>query len=317
MGIHIFHQLYIINPKGICIFSLNFIKREIEPQMVAGYLSAMSDFSHEFMGGDFNKVDLFDEKLVVYEDAATKLKIAALTNTLDNTTLLRKIIIKILHKFEDLNINDKNGNFNLSLKEQSIELEHYIRDLLKRNTMKRDNKSSAIAFIIGALILSSFLIITGEYFIYLINYFINLLQNLFLSIPLNFNMFDPANAIITTMIITEMSAIFFLLQFYFNVGLIFSAYLYGYLLGSRKASFKHGISLLLVEIPISCIILFILRNLFLVIFYIFSFTLFFYLPVLSSTYLFYLGAIAREKRKLYHIPEGQKYRFILPDPENF
>ena len=268
--------------------------------MVAGYLSAMSDFSHEFMGGDFNKVDLFGgEKLVVYEDPGTKLKIAALTNSLDNTALLRKLLITILHKFEELNIgSSKNGNFNLEVKEHKNELEFFIRDLLKKNTAMRDKKTSFLSFLIAASILVIFLVFSSEFFVSLITLAFNSLQGVFLIVPPTFNPFDPANASMTLFLIVTMAGVFVLLQSYINFGLIAAGFLYGYLVGSRKAPMKRGFLLILIELPTSCITLFLIRNIFMVIFFLISFSLFVYLPILCATYLYYLGGIAREKRKL-------------------
>ena len=298
---------------------MNFIQRIFEPQMVAGYLSAMSDFSSEFMGGDFNKVDLFGgEKLVVYEDPGTKLKIAALTNSLDNTTLLRKLIITILHKFEELNIgNSKNGNFNLVIKEHARELETFIRNLLKKNTAKRDSKASFFSFVIASAILVSFLVFTSEFFVMLISLSFNALQTVFLMVPPNFNPFDPIYARYTLFLLVSMIGIFMLLQVYINGGLIASGFVYGYLVGSRKKPIKRGILLILVEIPAACITIYVVRNLYVVLFFLISLQLFIFLPILCASYCYYLGGILREKRRLQDITEGQKYRNILPEPDNF
>ena len=298
---------------------MNFIQRIFEPQMVAGYLSAMSDFSHEFMGGDFNKVELFSgEKLVVYEDPGTKLKIAALTNSLDNTTLLRKLIITILHKFEELNIgHTKNGSFNFVVKEHARELETFIRNLLKKNTARRDKKISFVSFLIASLTLISFLIFTSEFFVMLISLSLNALQTVFLMVPLNFNPFDPINANYTLSILVLMIGVFMLLQVYINVGLIASAYFYGYLVGSRKNPVKRGSLLILVELPTVCIMLYVIRNVYIVVFFLISFSLFVFLPILCASYCYYLGGMAREKRRLQDIPEGRKFRKIVAAPDNF
>ena len=314
------YNLFIIDEKGICIHNQNFINRKIEPQLISGYLTALNDFSQEFMSQDLNTINLFSDKLVIYKEPATKLTIAALVNRFDNTSLIKSILIKIINEFYELNKDFlKNESYNVKIRKNEKKVSIFVLDLLKRKTLKRETSKTVISFFISCVILIIFLIGLTNFFLGLISTNFIYMKTLYNSLPANFNPFNINFATATYTIIGGLSTLFGTLLIYLIGGLAISSVLFGYLSGTRKNSVRKGAILFIIEVITSSIILIIIDpgNYFLILFYLIFASMFFLVPLLGSSYLYYIGGVLRERSKLYDIPEIQKIKKIDEMPDNF
>jgi len=312
--------LFIIDEKGICIHNQNFVNRKIEPQLISGYLTALNDFSQEFMSQDLNTINLFSDKLVIYKEPATKLTIAALVNTLDNTSLIKSLLIKIINEFYELNKEFlKNESYNVKVKKNEKKLSNFVLDLLNNKTLTRDRSRTLISFFIACGILIGFLIGLTNMFVGLLTTDFLYIKNLFNGLPANFDPFNINFAAATFTIIGGLTTLFGRLISYLVGGLLISGLVFGYLSGTRKAAVRKGIVLMIIEIVTSCILLVIIDpgNYFLILFYLIFASTFIFVPLLSTSYIYYLGGILRERSKLYDIPEIQKIKKIDEMPDNF
>jgi hypothetical protein len=95
-----FHNLYIFNRSGICIYGINFTNLyQIEQeQLISSYFSALMAFTKELIGDKVKTVEMGGGiKLVVFEKGT--LFYSLLCNSIENLILLEEVISNIHHEF--------------------------------------------------------------------------------------------------------------------------------------------------------------------------------------------------------------------------
>ncbi|MFX1293641.1 MAG: hypothetical protein ACFFD2_02095 [Promethearchaeota archaeon] len=294
------HNLYIISESGIAIYSNYFVESILDEQLISGFLLAISNFATEAVGSGLKKIELqTGEQLHVYYDNSKHLTAAALTNAQDHSKLVLKILKKTLDKFyasfkHQLTIPEGIGD--------TSEFDNKLIQFLYDNTAKRDNKRFLLGLIFGILLLTLLYFVFWENFLEaLINYFTRMVA--LFSAP-------PPSPDIYIAILWIFGIFVLAIEVNLIICFIPSAFLGGYIAGSRNKGKLLGLIFFLFTIPevLIIMIIFAQNDIVTTAGFLYLFMLVIYIPLIliTSITLSYLGGYLRDRRKLYPIPPKNK-----------